>query len=656
MQISRLKIDKYGAVRDHDWDLEPGMTLFFGSNESGKTLLVESIIKLLLDGDTGDFDTIERVTGNPSGFLLFEMDDGEIQVPGADYTDLFPADTKRSDIRNAFIIRDFDLRLPNREPDFGHSRYLRDVTDRMMGSQTQKIESVRERIAEIGHLANKDSNRLMNQKPLKLKSRRDDADELAIELDEYLQDCRDEGVLEKVRKKRQNEVELERVEKNIEKLEKAEKQEKFNKGQGLVEDLQSIKEELQGHEDREDEVRKYRDLRDSIDDYRDQASENIDPGTYQKAAYVIAPLLALSLIAAIASPLAGMSIVSGILLLTLLFVGYKYFDARGELTVKDGLVQDANFAEFEGDDLPTVYTAIESKISEYKEDGNLLTRKESDAFGELRGRFDADHDSLEEWEEEIDAFGEEVEAVDREFDEVELGHLESRRNEIRMEIADLRSDLNAHRDKLSTLNSKITEIGPVDYLEDVDEIQVNSVEDLQEVVRILERFVSALNAKRDTARTAIEIFKELEEEEEQEINQLFIEDDFIVDTFYDVTDGNYIDVWYDEGEGTVRVKRSDDQEFTPYQLSQGTYDLLYLILRLKLAQKLLDDDSGFLILDDVFLHSDSERAGREIEMLDRLAGDGWQIVYFTCRDSVKDAVASADNGNVVELERLEFTS
>lgn len=221
------------------------MNLFFGLNESGKTLLVESLIKLLLDGDTDDFAGIERVTGNPHGFLVVEDGDEPVQVPDADYTDLFPEETNGIDIRNAFVIRDCDLRLPERKKDFGRSDYLRDVTDRIMGSQTQKIESVQAQIAEIGNLANKDSSQLMNRKPEKLKRRRDNAEELADDLADYIEECREEGVLEQVRKKREAESELEAIERDIAEVGKAEKQQTLENGQQLVQQLRAVEEKLE---------------------------------------------------------------------------------------------------------------------------------------------------------------------------------------------------------------------------------------------------------------------------------------------------------------------------------------------------------------------------------------------------------------------------
>jgi uncharacterized protein YhaN len=340
--------------------------------------------------------------------------------------------------------------------------------------------------------------------------------------------------------------------------------------------------------------------------------------------------------------------------LVALYLGYKYFEARGQLVEREQKIEEANYAGIEGDDLPTVYNAIDAAIREFETERKELMEARSKTIGNLQGAFEADHDSLEEWEAEISEFGEGVEEVDRDFDEEELDRLKQRRETLRDEIDALRDDLDRHRDALSEFDSEIQEINPEDYLDDVEDVRIQSVEDLREAIDVLDQFVSELNEMRDVARTAIDLFKEIEEEEEQEINQLFTEDDFVIDTFQEVTGGNYTDVWYDEEENTLRVERADGRTLTPFELSQGTYDLLYLTVRLKLAKKLLDGESGFLVLDDAFIHSDSERTAKEIEILDQLADDGWQIVYFSFRDAVKDAVGNCDNGHVKDLEALEF--
>lgn len=652
VRISRVKIDRYGPLRDCDWDLEPGLTLFFGLNESGKTLLVESLVKLLLDGG-GEFAAIDRVSGTPAGFLVVEADGATVQVPDADFRALFPAGTTGADLRNAFIIRDLDLRLPDRDRAFGHAAYLRAVTDRVMGSQTRKIESVQARIAAIGNLANADSDRLMNRQPEKLKDRRDAAEDLADRLRAYLEDAREAGILRTVRANRDAEEELAAVTRELQALEKAEQRHKLDRGRTLVQRLRRTEEALDAHEETRPEIDTLREHRRAIDAYRETRSgEAPGPATYLTAAAIATGLFGLSLLAAILSPVAGLGIIAGGLLLIAVYLGYQALEARRRVAERDRLIEAAHYAGIDGGDLPTVYAAIDEAIDDFEATERRLAARRSEIIGSLKGAFDGTHETLDEWAAAIDAFAETVGAVDRAYDEAEYDRLVERETTLRATIDDLRGDLDDHRDRLAAFDAELRDLEPEAYLDGIDTVRVRSVEDLRPAIRVLHAFVEDLDDGRETARTAIELFEEIAADEEEQIDQLFAGDDFVIETFREVTGGRYTDVWFDQAENTIRVRRADGRTLTPYELSQGTYDLLYLIVRLKLAAALLAGETGFLVLDEAFGHSDAGRIADEIELLGRLVEEGWQIVYFSFREAVRDAVRDLDGGTVIELAPL----
>uniref|UniRef100_A0A7C2P150 Uncharacterized protein n=1 Tax=candidate division WOR-3 bacterium TaxID=2052148 RepID=A0A7C2P150_UNCW3 len=43
-----------------------------------------------------------------------------------------------------------------------------------------------------------------------------------------------------------------------------------------------------------------------------------------------------------------------------------------------------------------------------------------------------------------------------------------------------------------------------------------------------------------------------------------------------------------------------------------------------------------MFLYDPFIKSDGERLKRELDLLVEISKDGWQILYFSCKDEVKD--------------------
>ncbi len=69
-------------------------------------------------------------------------------------------------------------------------------------------------------------------------------------------------------------------------------------------------------------------------------------------------------------------------------------------------------------------------------------------------------------------------------------------------------------------------------------------------------------------------------------------------------------------------------------LSTGTKDQLLTVLRLALAEKRLQA-KGFLIFDDALVTSDRTRLREQMEMLGQLSQGGWQILFMTAQDEVR---------------------
>jgi uncharacterized protein YhaN len=71
-------------------------------------------------------------------------------------------------------------------------------------------------------------------------------------------------------------------------------------------------------------------------------------------------------------------------------------------------------------------------------------------------------------------------------------------------------------------------------------------------------------------------------------------------------------------------------------LSTGAREQVLLGLRIGFAARILAGQPLFLILDDAFQHSDWERRERLVNELYTLAGMGWQIIYFTMDDHIRN--------------------
>ena len=87
--------------------------------------------------------------------------------------------------------------------------------------------------------------------------------------------------------------------------------------------------------------------------------------------------------------------------------------------------------------------------------------------------------------------------------------------------------------------------------------------------------------------------------------------------------------------GDQIVISSDMGDFDMKDLSTGTKEQVLFALRVSLAKKIMND-SAFFILDDAFQHSDYDRRPKLVDQLFDLSDAGWQIIYLTMDDHIKN--------------------
>lgn len=123
-----------------------------------------------------------------------------------------------------------------------------------------------------------------------------------------------------------------------------------------------------------------------------------------------------------------------------------------------------------------------------------------------------------------------------------------------------------------------------------------------------------------------------------------------------VTDGRYSAVRIDPEEGMeVQLEVEDGVFRSATELSHGTVDQTYLLLRIGLAEALGDKrESAPLFLDDATVHSDTDRTIRFLDLLLALSEER-QIVVFTQEEEVREWAARSLTGDarhrLIELGR-----
>ena len=81
---------------------------------------------------------------------------------------------------------------------------------------------------------------------------------------------------------------------------------------------------------------------------------------------------------------------------------------------------------------------------------------------------------------------------------------------------------------------------------------------------------------------------------------------------------------------------SDDDDLNPLsELSTGVREQIFLALRMGFASRAMGGETGFLILDDAFQHSDWSRREKLVSQILSLVQSGWQVFYFTMDDHIR---------------------
>jgi uncharacterized protein YhaN len=190
------------------------------------------------------------------------------------------------------------------------------------------------------------------------------------------------------------------------------------------------------------------------------------------------------------------------------------------------------------------------------------------------------------------------------------------------------------REKLVDISNKANaDVKPVE-----NPLLCETLVDLREISKILREFADRVNRKTSTVLEVMKIFEVIEEKEEQKVEQLFGEDSRVSSDFSEITSGLYQKVEYLSDKQTIRVTMKTGESLNADKLSGGAYDQLYLCIRLALGEKLLKGSKGFFIMDDPFIKADINRLANQLNVLKRISEEGWQILYFTAKDEVKNAL------------------
>lgn len=119
-----------------------------------------------------------------------------------------------------------------------------------------------------------------------------------------------------------------------------------------------------------------------------------------------------------------------------------------------------------------------------------------------------------------------------------------------------------------------------------------------------------------------------------------------------LTDGNYVNILDPQEEQTLVVEHKDGVRYYPKELSQATIEQLYLSLRFAVASIWSKEHAFPFILDDTFVNFDVVRTKQAVKLLNEIANEGHQILFFTCHGKIKELIANDNEDNVFTFNNL----
>jgi uncharacterized protein YhaN len=230
------------------------------------------------------------------------------------------------------------------------------------------------------------------------------------------------------------------------------------------------------------------------------------------------------------------------------------------------------------------------------------------------------------------------------FTEKQATTLKERQTQIKARQKEIEEKLSSAQEKMKTIEREANEISRSDEcpscMTSTDPIAAK---------KAVEEFVSRNENNRSNVLDALGLFEEIENEEKNKVTDLFGDKSSVSKYFAEITGGIYKGVHLNADARQIQVERNNGERMDAEKLSAGVYDQLYLSIRLALGEKLLKGNKAFFIMDDPFVKADGKRLQNQMNILRRISQSGWQVIYFTAKDEVRDALKEDITSNQVNF-------
>jgi len=763
MRIREIAIHHYGPLRDVIHQPNPGLQVFYGPNESGKTLLMDAMLKLMLGANLQDFKNIDRVPGLPQGRVVMAHQGQESILDGNSCLEQ-NLGLNSSDLRNIFVIRNKDLQMANQ------AKYLSRVSDKLTGMEGERLTQLKDILRKRGRLTNPTSSAKLSKAMdfNKIGEHVENAQALAQEIEEYLEYARSNRLDKQERRLEEARRRLNSINQQIQEQEKAEQWQDHTELCQLVEDyekrakaaynlrhytqktfiklqdlesrgqaaldlvrtnkekqaqLQPRLEKAQGQllesqasltplEERKPQL-------DQLEQQTLMAAGNPPPpevGAYTRFGYGLLAVAGIGLLLAALGNLPPLLLLVPVVALVgaiFFFIAdrnaitkaQEYRNRDKTLLQKGaatGIIAQtkqelAAAVAHEKTDLETARARhkqltdtvrsleqnqehLETEIQEKQSEANNLQQELKqelqslgietlEQMGKMMDKYTQAQNSCNHLHQRLEAkFGQtpartgnwrdllqQVEIPDdpgAAFDRDKLSRLRREKDRIQSEINIAQEKLHDHLANLNRFSSACFALPLEDELGCELPPLLANLEVLTHACSLLRQFASAVQNRCETALALLTMVEDVELEEQEKMADLVGPHRPVQKIFRSITQGRYTGVVLDS-DLNLQVHNQDNIKLPASALSQGTYDQLYLALRLSLAQELLAGEPGFLLLDDAFLCADSQRLDQMLAVMAQLASEGWHILYFSMDQRLAEAVTRHTDNPIIRLSALQ---
>lgn len=650
MRLKEIFIQRYGPVSNLHLPLAAGLQPIYGSNESGKTLIIDALLKKLTGLGVGLDRALDRVEETLEGYILLEEEGQETKL-GTNETLATYLAIEPDELRNVFVVRDADLRIE------GEDVFYKRVTDKIAGLRLEDIRKIEEQVKEAGKLTDglNISNRTSH---FQAKSHLESAVALRNDVEKYIEKAEGEGLQNLEADIFEASIQKAQLKSHTELLEKARKKDEFQKlneelksAQGILSELDKIPEES------------LRSSKQRLTIY--EASEGKLPHFHRSKSF-LKKLSYLFLIGSFAAFICLQFleevvifdwIVPSILLFLTIICIMLWFRTSHDLSQIEqnqaSILREASTIGLDVKDISSLRQALERldvKVSQFR--GNL-NQKLGVLKKDLKIELDAADEILRKSSEKIDAIrGEIDQTVDIAYDQEDYEKTQHRLDELDDRIKNLGEALQKHSRTLEDFANRAYKLNFRAFLNRELDQEISNLDSLKQLTPQLDVLRKKIEEDAQMAIDSLKLFDILEKEEKAKVAVLFQKGNLASQLFNKTTYGRYSEVEYDHENEKVIVRRPTGETFSVEKLSKGARDQLYLSIRVALGQMLLEGKSGFFIMDDAFISSDDKRIKQQIALLKSISEMGWQTVYFSAKKETISLLSHATKNKAITLKPL----